>query len=300
MNLRSLDLNLLVVFDAVFNELNITKAGRKIGLSQSSVSNSLARLRGHLNDELFLRGPGSLRPTPRALELAAPIRSTLLNLEGLLDPKKFDPSTESRVFTIVASDYFAVTLAPQIARYLSVHAPNISVRIRSDVAHAAELLDRGEAEFAAGLFPDLDERFGNSFLAEDTYAGVIRSGHPLANTTPTLEQYAAMKHVLVSLKGDGHSFVDEELAKRGLTRHVAMTVGSFAAALGIVEAGDFVLTVPSRIVKQYPCKGSFVFPSPVDAPVSLRRLDLIWHTRLSNHPAHRWFAGAIKHVATSM
>ena len=100
MNLRSLDLNLLVVFDAVFRERNITKAGAKIGLSQSSVSNALTRLRGHLNDELFLRGSGTMRPTPRAFELAEPIRATLVALEQTLDPKKFDPANEKRIFTI--------------------------------------------------------------------------------------------------------------------------------------------------------------------------------------------------------
>ena len=118
MNLRSLDLNLLVVFDAVFKERNITKAGVKIGLSQSSVSNALTRLRGHLNDELFLRGSGSMKPTPRAMELADPIRATLASLERILDSKKFDPNLENRVFTIAAVDYFSVIIAPKLAQYM--------------------------------------------------------------------------------------------------------------------------------------------------------------------------------------
>jgi DNA-binding transcriptional LysR family regulator len=117
MNLRSIDLNLLLVFDAVFQEKNITKAGTKIGLTQSSVSNALARLRGHLGDELFVRAAEGMRPTPRAIELAEPIRSTLFSLQNILDPKRFNPATESRVFRIAAVDYFSVIVAPSLANY---------------------------------------------------------------------------------------------------------------------------------------------------------------------------------------
>ena len=129
MNLRSLDLNLLVVFDAIFKERNITKADTKIGLSQSSVSNALTRLRGHLNDELFLRGPRTMLPTQRAFELAESIHTTLVALEKSLDPKEFDPKNEARIFTIAAVDYFSVVIAPKLARYLEKKAPSIDIRI---------------------------------------------------------------------------------------------------------------------------------------------------------------------------
>jgi DNA-binding transcriptional LysR family regulator len=241
-----------------------------------------------------------LRPTPRAMELSEPLHTTLMTLEALLDPQKFVAETEKRTFTLAVGDYFVTTIAPKLASYLSENAPHISIRTKPTVYQALEQLDRGEIDFAVCPVQELPERFGSEFLAEDDYHCVVRADHPQANAAPSMEQYAAMKHLVVNLNGDSRGFVDDELEKHGLTRHVAMTVNSFGVTSAILDANDFVLTAPGRIVKSFAPTGYFVFPCPVAAPVSLRRLELVWHSRLSNHPAHRWFRTTLKEVAASL
>lgn len=297
MNLRSLDLNLLVVFDAVFKERNITKAGAKIGLSQSAVSNALTRLRGHLNDELFLRGPRTMRPTQRALEIADSIHSTLVALEMSLDPKVFDPKSESRTFTIAAVDYFSVVVAPKLARFLEENAPSIDIRILPATLDSKELLDQGEADFAAGVFDDIPERFDKQILLEDSFACVVRAGHPLAGTTPTVEQYVAAQHLMISANGVARSFVDTDLEKLGLKRRISMTISSFSLAPAILESSELILTAPLKVIKSYNNALFSVLQYPAASPTRLRHLDLIWHKRLSVHPAQNWLRTAIKTIA---
>jgi DNA-binding transcriptional LysR family regulator len=304
-NLRSLDLNLLVVFDAVFGERNITRAGLKVGLSQPAVSNSLTRLRGHLKDELFLRSPRGLRPTPRAIEIAGPIHAMLVELERVLDPTAFDPATAQRSFTIAAVDYFTIVVAPRLAMKLAKQAPGVDVRIVPTAGQAMELLDRGGGDCAvdascgapdrrdlpppAAAFGDVPDRFGHRTIVEDDYACMVAARHPFAQRAPTLRGYAGARHILVSPRGDARGFVDEKLAEKGLTRRIAMTVNHFSAAPGLVAETDLVLTAPRKVLEAFASRKTAVFDCPVAAPLAYRRLDILWHERLSRHPAHAWF-----------
>lgn len=300
MNLRSLDLNLLVVFDAVFKERNITKAGAKIGLSQSSVSNALTRLRGHLNDELFLRGPRSMLPTPRAFELAEAIHETLSALEKSLDQKEFDPKIAARTFTIAAVDYFSVVLAPKLAQYLERNAPRIDIRILPAALDPQELLDKGEADFAAGVFEDIPDRFDSQILLEDTIGCVVRADHKLATSGLALEQYVASDHLMVSANGVARSFVDVDLKKLGLKRRIAMTISSFSLAPAILASSNLVLTAPQKVIQSYDRSMFKFLPCPVSSPMRLRHIDLIWHKRMSVHPAQAWFKNAITEIAVEI
>ena len=300
MNLRSIDLNLLLVFDAVFQEKNITKAGKKIGLTQSSVSNALTRLRGHLNDELFVRGTDGMRPTQRATELAEPIRLTLFSLQNILDPQKFNPMTEKRVFRIAAVDYFSVTVAPKLANYLSQKAPAIDVRIIASALSPAELLDNGEADFVVGPLLDLPDRFGTKPLMSDSLICMVREGHPLAGKQVTVQEYADAQHLVLSLRGDPRSVVDEELAKLNLSRRVAMTVSSSAVIPAIVEESDLIVTAPTKIIRRYANPKSFIFHPPIKLPDKLIHLEMAWHKRLSVHPAHQWFKDTLLNIASTL
>ncbi len=300
MNLRSIDLNLLLVFDAVFQEKNITKAGKKIGLTQSSVSNALTRLRGHLNDELFVRGTDGMRPTQRATELAEPIRHTLFSLQNILDPQKFNPKTEKRVFRIAAVDYFSVIIAPRLASYISQNAPGIDIRIIASAMSAAELLDNGEADFVVGPLLNLPDRFGSEHLISDSLICMVREGHPLAGKSVTVQEYADAQHLVLSLRGDSHGVIDEELAKLNLSRRVAMTVSSSAVIPAIVEESDLIVTAPKKIIQRYANPKSFVFHSPIKLPDKLIHLDLAWHKRLSVHPAHQWFKETLLTIALTL
>jgi DNA-binding transcriptional LysR family regulator len=300
MNLRSIDLNLLLVFDAVFQEKNITKAGTKIGLTQSSVSNALARLRGHLGDELFVRAAEGMRPTPRAIELAEPIRSTLFSLQNILDPKRFNPATESRVFRIAAVDYFSVIVAPSLANYLTQNAPSVDVRIISSANGASELLDNGEADFAVVPLANFADRFGSQLLISDTWVCMARKDHAFAGKIPDVKQFADAQHLGLSLSGDPHNFIDDELAKLGHSRRVAMTVDTAAVIPAIVEESDLVVTAPRKIIQRYASANSFIFDCPVPVPNKSIHLDLAWHKRLSVHPSQKWFKETLLNIASNL
>jgi DNA-binding transcriptional LysR family regulator len=300
MSLRSMDLNLLVVFDAVMQERSVTRAANKVFLTQSAVSSALSRLRVQLKDELFLRGPGKLRPTQRAIELEQPIRALLTDLERVLQPEVFDPQRHARSFTIATNDYFTAVVAPALAQLLVREAQAIDVRIMPTGGRAYELLDSGEADLVCTATSTVPPRMRAELLIEDDYVCLVRKDHPFAKKPPTLSQYAKARHVLVSPRGDAHGFVDEQLAERGLTRRVAMTVNHFAAAPQIVAESDMVLTVLRRIALRFaPPKQTVMFDYPLKAPASLRQMSMIWHARLGEHPAQQWLRQAlVKCLAT--
>jgi DNA-binding transcriptional LysR family regulator len=301
MNLRSMDLNLLVVFDAVMQERSVTRAANKVFLTQSAVSSALSRLRVQLKDELFLRGPGKLRPTQRAIELEQPIRAVLTDLERVLQPEAFDPQRHTRSFTIATNDYFTAVVAPALAQLLAREAQAVDVRIMPTGGRAYELLDSGEADLVCTSASTVPQRMRADLLIEDDYICLVRKDHPFAKKTPTLSQYAKARHVLVSPRGDAHGFVDEQLAERGLTRRVAMTVNHFAAAPQIVAESDMVLTVLRRIAQRFAHpKQTVMFDYPLKAPTALRHMSMIWHARLGEHPAQQWLRQAlVKSLATA-
>lgn len=295
--LRALDLNLLVVFDAIYKERNVTRAAKKLFLSQPATSNALTRLRAQLKDELFLRGPKGLRPTPRAMEIAPRLHDILADLEQVLEQQAFDPATAKRTVTIAEVDYFSVVIAPVLMDVLVREAPGIRVQITQSVGQSFKALDHGEVDFAVAAFGDVPERFGQTRLIEDNYSCLVRKGHPLVKQKLNLRQYAQASHLLVSPRGDPRGFVDDELAKAGLTRHVGLVVDHFAVAPPIVAESDLILTAPTLILKRLKTSAHVMFDSPVDLPIDFRCLDLIWHDRLSRHPALEWIRHAIEQAA---
>jgi DNA-binding transcriptional LysR family regulator len=297
MNLRSLDLNLLLVFDAVMAERNVTRAADRIGLSQPAMSNALTRLRHHLKDELFVRSPDGMRPTARALELAAPIHEALSSLEQALDPALFDPAQSTRTFKIATNDYVAAVLMPKVMARLAEIAPGIDVRLVPLGGRMHELLDAQEVDFACTSVGEQPERFATRDIVEDSYVVLMRSGHPLgAYDRLRIEVYAAATHVLVTPRGDPRGFVDSALAARGLTRRLALTVNQFAAAPAIVAATDLVATIPKRAADLFgPPFGLIHRPCPVPAPREMSLVSLVWNRRLSRHPAFTWFAETFAH-----
>lgn len=300
MNLRSIDLNLLVVFDAIYAERNVTRAAEKIALSQPAVSGALGRLRVRLRDQLFLRGPEGLLPTPRAQELALPIRRILMELEQVLDPVVFDPATASRTFTIAVIDYFTLVIIPPLLRSLRAEAPGVRLRFVPSSGHIFEALDHGDIDFAISAFGDVPERFEKRFLLEDRYACLVARDNPLAHGKVTLQRYACASHLLVSPRGGGRGFVDDRLAEQGLTRQVPLTINHFSAAPLIVASSDLVLTAPMRVINALINDRMVRIESPIEAPVDFRRLELVWNRRLANHPAHEWFRQTVQQVADSI
>ncbi|WP_306251737.1 LysR family transcriptional regulator [Parvularcula sp. IMCC14364] len=284
-----MDLNLLLVFDAVMRERNVTRAADTIGLSQPAVSNALSRLRHHLKDELFLRSPEGMKATPRALELAEPVRTALHNLEEVLDPPQFDPATSDRSFKLAAVDYATSVILPRIVDQLTERAPGINLRMLPP-DEALEALDSHNADFALIPMPNPPERFEFETLGGETFVLLMRAGHPLASGKLTLERFVSYPHLLVSVRGEATGFVDDALKEHGLTRRVAMTVPQFSMTPQILAATDMVLTVPKGLADTYgPAYNLVQRPALVTGPAQFGTLQLIWHRRLASHPAYHWF-----------
>jgi DNA-binding transcriptional LysR family regulator len=300
MNLRSLDLNLLVVFDAIFKEKNITKAGLRVGLSQPAVSNALTRLRGHLGDELFLRGTDALRPTARALELSVPIHAMLAELEKTLEPAIFDPKQARRVFRIATADYFSLKVAPKLVVHLAKHAPGIDVRFVPSALNAFELLDAADIDIAVFGYKKPPERFGIHTLFRDTFSCMMAANHPLANQELTLERFAEARHLVISLNGASRGLIDQLLTENGLSRRVVMTVNQYSVAQSIVENTDLIVTAPTKILEDNLSVTTKIVPCPINFPEPHGHVDMVWHKRLGSQPAHVWFRQTLASVATGI
>jgi len=293
MNLSGFDLNLLLVFDAVMRERHVTRAGDRIGMSQPAMSNALNRLRHHLKDNLFVRGSDGMRPTSRALELAEPVRNALQNLETVLESQKFDPRTAKRTFAIGTNDYAVPTLMPLVAARLEQEAPGISIRLLSSAGQTFEMLDAQEIDIGISAFGAIPERFGQAELFQDDYVLTMRIGHPLATSELSVADYSEARHLLVSPKG--------ELAEKGLTRHITMTVTSFSSAPGVLAASDMILAMPRRIAETFaPIYGLVTRKAPFAGPKSYSSATLVWHDRLANHPAHHWFRDVLISTARTL
>jgi DNA-binding transcriptional LysR family regulator len=298
MNLRRVDLNLLVIFDALMRERNVTRAADKVGLSQPAFSNALSRLRAFFEDDLFLRGPDGMRPTARAMELADQVHEALAAIDAALDPVRFDPATAHRTFNVETNDYVVTAFFPALMQVLRKEAPGIDIRVSPQAGRAFERLDAQEIDLAISAFGDPPDRFGMEELSRDGYGVVMRKTHPLADENLTLNRYAAATHVLVTPRGDPRGFVDEQLAEKGLTRRVGLTVNQFASALPIVAGTDLIATLPLRIAgigaKRF---GLTMKDAPIVPPRGFQEVQMIWHKRLGAHPANTWLRQILRRAA---
>src|SRR5258706_11171279 len=222
--LGAIDLNLLVVFDAVMQERNVTRAGQRLGLSQPAMSHALTRLRHMLKDDLFVRSPRGMLPTPRAEQLALPVRAALDGLQHSLEPTQFTPSEATRSFGIAVDNYSAIVLVGPLAARVSKLAPGVRLEFRpSGTLDILDLLDRGDLDLAIGPWPDQGERFSRLSLLQDGFVAVLRKGHPAVGARElSLEEFAALPHLAISSVPYGTDFVDRALARRKLTRRIQL------------------------------------------------------------------------------
>src|SRR5205823_653974 len=245
-NLAAVDLNLLVVFEALLIERNVSRAAGRIGLTQPSVSNALARLRALIGDTLFVRTPQEMRPTPRALELAEPIVNALQQVRAALEsPTGFDPATATRKFTIGAAANVDFALANGALR-LSQAAPRAAFSLLPLARSEAEypMLDDGSLDVAVGLFRAVPKRFGTASLYWERYVCIAHSEHPDLVDGLTLERFVGLPHLVVTRDAGA---VDDALAKQGLELSVAVDVPFYAIVPYMVEGSRLLAVVGERI-----------------------------------------------------
>ena len=293
-NWGSIDLNLLIVFDALMQEHNLTRAGRRLGLSQPATSHALARLRQMLNDDLFIRAPDGMRPTSRAQQMAEPIRDALSALRLTLEPEAFEPAQSTRAFTLVVNNYAARAVVPALARKVAVAAPNVTLDVRPvGQVDVLDQLDAGTVDVALSRLVDGGERFKCVRITDDDYVALLDRSHPAATAEDLSPDWlAAIPHVDITSSGDDTSFIDEALAERGLVRRVAARVPFLSVVLMLVGA-DRLAVVPRRAGMDL----AAICPLVVkELPFAVPRiaLSMIWHRRLDNHPAQRWLRTMIR------
>jgi DNA-binding transcriptional LysR family regulator len=304
MHLPALDLNLLVALDALLLERNVTRAAERIGITQSAMSHSLSRLRGLTGDPLLVRGAGGMVATPRGEALAPPVRQALeLVASALRPPEAFDPRSAKLRMRIATSDYGELILLPALVRRLEEEAPGVELRLVPHGEEAATPLAAGVADLViapVGRSEEVPQVFARK-LFDETFVSVVRRGHPLADKKLTLARFAAASHALISPRGKEGSFVDDALARLGLSRRVAVTVPHFLVAPHIVATTDLVLTLAARVATMLadPLKLVVLTP-PRELELAGFRMSLLWHERTQSDPAHRWLRDLLVRVASEI
>jgi DNA-binding transcriptional LysR family regulator len=280
MKLATFDLNLLVVFEAILRERSVTKAGDRLGLSQPAMSHALNRLRWLLKDQLFIRTPEGMVPTPRAEQLAHPIRRALSELQSALDPEEFIPAQAERHFTLAVNNYAAVVLAGPTTAECAALAPNVRLSLRpSGTLNLPELLDRGELDIAIAAFDPPADRFASHVLVEDRYVAAMRRGHPVTQKKLNLKAFAALSHLVISSSGEDLSFVDAALAAVGCARSISLEAPYLSAGTILVQS-DMVAVLGSQIAQEFRRAYAIELRDlPFESP-PLRSI-MLWHKRFN-------------------
>jgi DNA-binding transcriptional LysR family regulator len=289
MDIRSVDLNLLVVFDALARHRSVNRTAEAIGLSQPATSAALARLRAQFDDALFVRAGAQMEPTPRALELAPAVRRVVEAIQSeILQPAGFDPATAQRSFTLLMPDIGEVAFLPGVLRRLRQEAPHVRLQaVSKPRMAAAAALEAGEAELAVGFFPDLQKAgYFQQALFKTSYACIACARHKAAGPRMTLKQYLAARHIVVRPDGREH-FLDRFLEDKGWHRHVTLELSHFMSLLALLPGSDLLATVPEDIATVV---GRHVPLQRIELPFRPPQIQVqqYWHRRMQDDPANRW------------
>eukprot|EP01030_Chromulinospumella_sphaerica_P010586 gene10586-10397_t len=286
-NLRSIDLNLLVTLDILLAEHNVTRAAKRLHFSQPSVSVHLARLREIFGDPLLLPGPRGMQPTARAEALREPLRQALAALEHAVAPGvAFDPAAASNIWRLAATDYGETTIVlPALAAIRSAAPASRIAIVELAPSRISRQAEQGDIDLAFHTETEAPAGMRHRLLFEERYVLAARHDHPRLKRRPSLSQFCALDHVIVSPNGGGfYGVTDQALAAAGLTRHVALSVPHFLFVMAALAQTDLVAMLPERLVRGNPALRS-VAP-PVEVPGF--RMAMLWHERVHRDAAHQW------------
>jgi DNA-binding transcriptional LysR family regulator len=296
-NLAAIDLNLLVAFDALMTERHVTRAGRKIGLSQPAMSAALNRLRFLMQDKLFERRGDGMQPTPRAVGLVGPIRQALQQIQGALDPRPFDPIQATRSFRIALNDLGVALFLPPLSERLARWSQGINfVFLSAEDKRALDLVEAGEADVAIGPnWNKYDDQFESVVLYQAPFACAMRKGHPLASGSLTIEAFASAPHIMISQPGDPSRHIDQILANHGLRRRIAFTVPHYLTVPILLSKTDLLSVIPSKLIQRY---GVTEKIQAVDTPFAELTVPVMmfWIRAANDEPANIWLRSLIVEI----
>ncbi|MCW3479217.1 LysR substrate-binding domain-containing protein [Neisseriaceae bacterium JH1-16] len=293
-NLRRIDLNLLVILEALLAERHISRAAERLHMSQPAVSHALGRLRQLFDDPLLVRGAQGMAPTARALELNRPLAEALRQVHAVLGPTAFDPATAERTFRLGMSDYGAAAVLPALIKMLRREAPGVVLRVsqHSREAMAAQVAD-GELDLALGVFPQLPDGLRTETLFEEQFACALDAATLADGQHWDLETYLARPHALVAVRPDSVDEIDRALAACGARRHIALTLPHWSVAPALIAGTDLVLTAARRCLSHAPSLAILPVPFAL-APFAFTQ---IWHARADSDPGHAWLRARLAEAA---
>lgn len=287
MNLSKVDLNLFIVFDAIYTEANLTRAGQIVGITQPAVSNALARLRETFNDPLFMRTAQGMVPTPMAQNIISPVRNALALLRvSVQESRIFNPLQANKTFRISMSDLSESVILPSLFQRLRRLAPGVTIEsFLCKRRETTKELAAGHLDFAVDAPLNSDPQVRHVKLLEDRYVCAMRQGHPLARREHlTLEDYLAQPHIHISSRRNGLGHVDLALGRLGLQRKVALRSQHYMMAAQVLQQSDMLMTVPERFARRHELHAVSLPINDVPAVET----HLYWHESTDQDPANRW------------
>lgn len=295
------DLNLLPVLLVMIEERNVTRAAERLGITQPALSNALNRLRETLNDPLFIRERYGMRPTPKAEQLSQVVGAALSSIDKvILGQQDFDPLHATRLFTLAPNSYVEFIMMPAIVARLRDCAPGIRLRLTpfgNDVTETGVI--SGNTDMVLGRIVEPPDNLVVQHLMNEGLACVISADHPLVGENLSAEQYEQLKHVNVLPPGRMRAGLYQALEKRGLRRQVAVSVTHFLAVPEMIAVTDYCATLP-RLICQHLARDQRlrIVPAPVD--LGTFPVEMGWHARYRDDPAHRWFRGVVAETAHAL
>ncbi|MDY0835590.1 MULTISPECIES: LysR family transcriptional regulator [Pseudomonas] len=287
MNLSKVDLNLFIVFDAIYTEANLTRAGQIVGITQPAVSNALARLRETFNDPLFVRTAQGMVPTPMAQNIIGPVRNALSLLRvSVQESRIFNPQQAAKTYRISMTDLTEAVILPALFQRLRRLAPTVVIEsFLSKRRETTKELAAGRLDFAVDAPLNTDPQVRHVKLMEDRYVCAMRKGHPMAGKDKlTLDDYLSLTHIHISSRRNGLGHVDLALGKMGLQRKIALRSQHYLMASQVLQQTDMVMTVPERFARRHELHW---FNLPVN-DVPMVETHLYWHESTDQDPANRW------------
>lgn len=302
MNISTKDLNLLIIFKTLFEDLNVSRAAKRLAMSQPAISHALSRLREDFQDPLFVRVSRGMVPTKVATEMAPRVLEVVRSAEGLYGSKvAFDSASLTGRFQITTTEFIEQILGARLVARLMQEAPKLQVVFRPTTGiFPARELERGSLDLAiAGFFAKVPDGFIRQKIMTDTYSCIVRRGHPaVVGGKISLKTYSTLTHVLTSPQGDLWGAADQALKIKKMQRRVQAGFSSFFAPGWVVETSDAILTTPSRIAAvfakhlQVEC-----YPVPVEIPeITVYQ---VWHQRSQDDAGHAWLRGVVREIASS-
>ncbi len=300
-NLYNLDLNLLLVLDAIHGEKSLTRAGEKLHLTQSAISHALARLRTHFDDRLFIREGNRMEPTPLCSALHESIDPALKQIVSSIEDRgKFDPGKSTRCFRLGISDYLCTLLLPQILSQVEAEAPGVSIHIAQPTyEQRTPMMQEGKLDIFLGTKRNYSPFIKGEYLFSDREICVVRNDHPQVGKAVREDELASLNFLAFSLSETGQGFLEEYLYRKGLGHRIKLTVQQEVTIPHLVSKSNLVGTMAERLALHF---SEFLPIRTAPLPLEDTSFDICqhWHSRSETDAANNWIRGVISKAASSL